>query len=50
MENVSRLQKQNLLRAMGSCIDEMDYILIDTGAGISDVVLDLLPLPEMQSS
>lgn len=42
MENVSRLQKQNLLRAMGSCIDEMDYILIDTGAGISDVVLGFI--------
>ncbi len=41
-ENVSRLQKQNLLKEMGDCIDEMDYILIDTGAGISNIVLGFI--------
>ena len=41
-ENISRLQKQNLLKEMGSCIDEMDYILIDTGAGISNIVLGFI--------
>jgi flagellar biosynthesis protein FlhG len=42
MENISRLQKQNLLQELGNCIDEMDYILIDTGAGISSIVLGFL--------
>lgn len=41
-ENISRLQKQNLLKELGDCIDEMDYILIDTGAGISSIVLGFL--------
>lgn len=41
-DNISRLQKQNLLREMSSFINDMDYILIDTGAGISKVVLGFI--------
>lgn len=41
-DNISRLQKQNLLQEMSSCIEAMDYILIDTGAGISRIVLGFI--------
>lgn len=42
MENISLLQKQNLVKELESCAQEMDYILIDTGAGISSIVLGFI--------
>lgn len=42
MENVPLLQKQSLVKELESCAREMDFILIDTGAGISNIVLGFI--------
>lgn len=39
MEDVSRLQKQSLVKELERFAGTVDYILIDTGAGISGIVL-----------
>jgi flagellar biosynthesis protein FlhG len=42
VDNVSRLHKEGLIRALNSYAQKMDYILIDTGAGISNIVLGFI--------
>jgi flagellar biosynthesis protein FlhG len=42
MEHISLLQKQSLVKELESCAQEMDFILIDTGAGISNIVLGFI--------
>lgn len=42
MENISVLQKQNLVKEFENFAQEMDFILIDTGAGISSIVLGFI--------
>lgn len=42
LQNISSLQKQNLTRELDSCAGEMDYVLIDTGAGVSSTILGFL--------
>ncbi len=42
MDNISILQKQNLSEALEACTQEKDYVLIDTAAGISPLVLGFI--------
>lgn len=42
VENVSRLYKEALIKDLESYAQQMDFILIDTGAGISSIVLSFV--------
>jgi flagellar biosynthesis protein FlhG len=42
MANVPRLHKEGLIKELDSYAQEMDFILIDTGAGISSIVLGFI--------